>query len=297
MSTLRPEKRTAVVTASFSRDLERCRLLCDSLDANLLGKWRHYILVDHADVGLFKPLESKNRVIVDERDILPRWLRAFNDPFSSDKRRIWLSPFTPPLRGWHVQQLRRLGIGRMLDEDLLFSVDSDVVLVKKFDPVLLWLGENMRFYRRDRAITAEMQEHVAWSKRAGRLLLPDRSEGEPPFHDYINTLIGWRRDTLLALLDHIETVNGVSWARAVARNRRISECTIYGRFVDDVLEGQGHTPDPRALCHVMWGDADKETRLADLSEFVTTMVPGQVGIGVQSFIGHGIEEIRKALLV
>ena len=297
MSAKNPEKRTAVITASYSNDLERCRLLCESLDANLLGKWRHYILVESADVEMFRTLESPRREIVDERDILPRWLRPFNDPISRRHKRVWLSPFTMPLRGWHVQQLRRFGIGRKINEDLLFSADSDVVLVRKFDPVLLWAGDNMRFYRRDFAIDATMKEHVDWSLHAGRVLHLEKTGDAPPFHDYINTLIGWRRDTLLGLLDHVEKVNGMHWARAIARKRLISECTIYGRYVDDVLAGAGHHPDPRALCHVMWNAGENGKKPVDLSNFAATLEPGQVGVGIQSFIGHDVEEIRRSLAI
>lgn len=74
------------------------------------GAAHHYILVEHRDVALFRQLETSRRTVVDERDLLPRWLRAFDDPLSLFRRRVWLSLKTQPLRGWHVQQLRRIAI-------------------------------------------------------------------------------------------------------------------------------------------------------------------------------------------
>ncbi len=288
-------KRTAIVTPSYSGDFERCKLLCESIDVNMLGEWSHYILVESGDMDLFRELDSSRRHIIDEREILPGWLRAFNDPFSGGKRRVWLSPFTPPLRGWHVQQLRTLGIGRLIDEDLILSVDSDVVLVRKFDPVLMWAGDTMRFYRRDNAITAGMEEHVGWCRRAARILKLEDISGPPPFHDYVNTLIGWRRETLNDMLDYIEKVNGTSWVRAIARRRNFSECIIYGRYVDEVLGGAGHRPDPRPLTHVLWGKTGDGETPVGLGDFIAGLNPGQVAIGIQSFIGHDINDIRRLL--
>jgi len=288
--------RTAVITASYAQDFERCRLLCDSLDQRLLGEWTHYILVEARDVGRFSALAGSRRQIVDERDILPAWLRPFPDPVSLGRRRVWLSPFTPPLRGWHVQQLRRLGIGRLLSEETQFSADSDVVLMREFDPASLWRDGDLRLYRRDFATTADLPDHIRWAKAANRLLT-DQPDPGPPYHDYISTLIGWRTDTLKSLLDHIEQRNGFGWARAVARSRAISECTIYGHYVDGVLAGAGHYHSDEALCLVMWnGAAGERTPLQDLDAFIRRMKAYQVGIGIQSFIGYDLADIRKLVL-
>lgn len=288
--------RTAVITASYAQDFERCRLLCDSLDQRLLGDWTHYILVEHSDVPRFSGLAGTRRHIIDERDILPRWLRPFPDPVSLGRRRVWLSPFTPPLRGWHVQQLRRLGIGRMLSEETLFSADSDVVLMREFDPATLWRNTDLRLYRRDFATTADMPDHCNWANATNRLLSGLTDNG-PPYHDYINTLIGWRTDTLKSLLDHIEQKNGISWARAVARSRAISECTIYGTYADRVLGGVGHYHSDEALCLVMWnGQADDRTPIQDLGHFIHGMKAHQIGIGIQSFIGYNLADIRRLVL-
>ncbi|MFZ1680090.1 MAG: DUF6492 family protein, partial [Rhizobiaceae bacterium] len=71
---------TAIVTASYAPDLQRCRLLCDSIDRHVTGFERHYILVAAHDMKAFAALASPRRVIVDERDLLPGWLRPLLDP-------------------------------------------------------------------------------------------------------------------------------------------------------------------------------------------------------------------------
>ena len=286
---------TAVITASYAADFERCRLLSDSLDRRLEGEWCHYILVEAADVEQFSALKGPRRVVVDEREILPSWLRPFPDPLSLGRRRVWLSPFTPPLRGWHVQQLRRLGMGRLLSEQTIFSADSDVVLMRNFDPATLWRDGDLRLYRRDNGITADLPKHCQWGRRTQRLLgipvLP-----KPPYHDYINTLIGWRTDTLKSLLDRLEEQNSTGWVHAVARNRAISECTLYGAYADSVLSGAGHFHSDEALCRVMWNGQVDSAPQKNLKAFVGGMEAYQIGIGIQSFIGYDLADIRRLVL-
>ena len=72
----------ALVTASYAPDFERCRLLCETIDRHVTGFGRHYILVESRDVALFRQLENARRIVVDERDLLPSWLRPFDDPTS-----------------------------------------------------------------------------------------------------------------------------------------------------------------------------------------------------------------------
>lgn len=287
--------RTAVMTASHAADYERCRLLCDSMDARLKGNWNHYILVEQRDVARFKTLQDTRRHIIDEREILPDWLRPYPDPLAFGRRRIWLGPHAVPLRGWHVQQLRRLGMGRLVEEDTIFSADSDVALVRDFDPAELWQQNRLRLYRRDNAMPLERADHRSWVKRADSLLGQPQQSGSRPCHDYINTLIGWRTDTLAALLDRIEDVSGTNWMRAVAASRAMSECTLYGRFVDDCLHGEGHVHSADALCHVMWF-ASGQGYQPDLRAFVRQLEPHQVGIGIQSFIGFELGDVREIVL-
>lgn len=282
---------TAVMTASYVGDFDRCALLCESLDRFMQGQWHHYLLVEPRDVAIFKPLEGPRRTVVSETDLFPRWLRSFPDPTAFGRRRLWLSPFSVPLRGWHAQQIRRLALARHIDAEMLLSIDSDVIMVRPFDPASMWSGGRMQMYRIDAGISDTMSEHHAWLAHAGHLLgLPATVT---PAHDYINTFIGWRVDTARALLDHIEATTGRNWVRAVVSSRAISECTIYGRFVDEVLEGVGHAPSGKSLCHMLWFRHTYPETLEGLEQFICAMEPDQVAVGVQSFVQHPIAEIRR----
>lgn len=291
-SPLRQTPTAAIVTASYAPDFERCRLLCETLDRHVAGAAHHYILVEHRDVRLFRQLETGRRTVVDERELLPRWLHAFDDPLSLFRRRVWLSLKTQPLRGWHVQQLRRIAISAHAGEDVLIFCDSDVAFLKPFDCGAFWRDGKVRLFRRDGVLAHEgHEEHRIWSRNAGSALGIDPSRTS--IHDYISTLIAWRRDSVLAMCGEIEKVHGRDWVEVVGSARKFSECMIYGRYVDDLLDGAGHFHGSEEFCRVHWtGEAlsDDEFR-----RFVAAMAPEQVAIGMQSFIGTDIGRIRRLI--
>lgn len=285
-------KRAAIVTASYEPDLERCRLLADTIDRHVSGHAHHYILVASHDVAAFRALEGRHRTIVDERDLLPSWLHSFPDPLGRARKRLWLSLRTMPLRGWHVQQLRRIAIAGHVSEDALVYCDSDVAFLRPFDCTSLWRGGELRLFRREDGLEHEgLDEQRLWSKNAGATLgLPG---GMRSRHDYIATLIAWRRDAALGMCHRIEQVSGRDWVASIASNRHFSECMLYGRYVDEVIGGEGHFHDAHELCRVYWtGPALSDETFRD---FVAGMQPDQVAIGVQSFIGTDIARIRRLL--
>jgi hypothetical protein len=282
----------AVVTASYAPDFERCRLLCETLDRHVTGLARHYILVEHRDMALFRQLENSRRTVVDERDLLPRRLYAFDDPFSLFRRRIWLSLKTMPLRGWHVQQLRRIAIAAHAREDVLIFCDSDVAFLKPFDCSAFWRDGRVRLFRRDGVLSGDgHDEHRIWSRNAGSVLGIDASRAST--HDYISTVIAWRRETVRAMCARMEKIHGRNWVEVIGSERKFSECMIYGRYVDDVLDGAGHFHGSEEFCRVHWtGEALSGD---EFRRFVAAMAPEQVAIGMQSFIGTDIGRIRRLI--
>ena len=287
---IRPHPATAIVTASYAPDLERCRLLCETIDARVTGFTRHYILVEQDDVELFRQFEGPNRVVVNERDLLPGWLRSFRDPTSGFRRRIWLSSRTMPLRGWHVQQLRRIAIALQAPEEAFVYCDSDVAFVRPFDCGAFWREGELRLFRRENALDGRPAgEQHDWSAHAGRILGIASPEISP--HDYIATLIAWRRDSTLAMCDRIEEVTGRHWVAGIASRRMFSECMIYGRHAAEVAGMKGHHLSSEELCRVYWtGPSMSEI---DMQAFLDNLAPHQVAVGMQSFIGNDVGTIRR----
>ncbi|PYE90340.1 DUF6492 family protein [Phyllobacterium leguminum] len=285
--------KTAIVTASYARDFERCRLLCESIDRFVTGAEKHYLLVAGHDVALFRRLAGHTREVIDERDLLPSWLHNIPDPTAFFRRRVWLSTHTPPLHGWHVQQLRRIAIAEKVQETAFLYCDSDVAFLKPFALSSLWRGEALRLYRRDGALPLDSGlGHEKWHANAGfALALPPQLSAP---HEYISNMVHWRRDAVTSMIGHIEQSHGRHWVEAIAARRHFSECLLYGRYIDEALGGRGHFHDDVPLCRTYWfapAPTDEEFRA-----FVADMAPEQVAVAVQSFIGVDTDHIRRLIM-
>jgi hypothetical protein len=285
----------AIATPSYAGDVERCRLLCASIDRFVAGHAMHYILVEDRDAPLFADFAGPKRRIIAESALLPPWLKSWPDPFSLGRRRVWtslgaLARGVKPLRGWHAQQLRKLALAQAAGEDVFLFADSDMMFLRPFDVGSAVTAEGVRLYVKPAGIDAGMSEHVGWCEAAARLLgLPSPALPSP---DYINNLVTWRRDVALAMLDHVEAVAGRDWVTAIASQRSFSEYMIYGYFAERVrgLGAAGHVADGHELCKVYWGGDAAE--LTTLRSFEEVLGDGQVAVGVQSFIGQPVARLR-----
>lgn len=285
----------AIATPSYAGDLQRCVLLCASIDRFVTGHAMHYLLIEDRDAELFRHLEGPRRRIIVESELLPRWLSSWSDPLSLGRRRIWTSPGAlargvPPLRGWHAQQLRKMALPRHVPEDVLLFADSDVIFLKPFAMGLLCGPQVTRLFRAPGAIDADMAEHVHWHRTTAAMI--DRPMPELPAPDYVTHLATWRSANALALTAHIEAVTGRDWVSAVSRHRRFSEYIIYGRFIDAVLtpEQSGHAMVDWGLARSFWSQADIATH--GLHSLQDQLGQGQVAVGVQSFLGEPVEKLR-----
>jgi len=286
------DRSIAIITPSYAADYDRCVLLCDSMDAQVSGVEDHYILVDDEDYKMFLPLAGAHRHIINECDILPDWLHVVRGGFGSSARKVWYSTRTLPMRGWHVQQLRRIAIAAHIDHAALLYCDSDMFFVRRFDAQMLWQGDDLRLYRKPMGISSEMSEHRKWLDMAYKI--HGLSAPIFPHDDYINNLVSWRRETVLAMCQHIEDISGRSWITTIARSRTFSECLIYGCYVDSgILEKPRHWHGDIGLCLTYW-DGDALDRIS-LTQFVDQMDPRQFAVGIQSFTNTDTDMLRQFL--
>ena len=158
------------------------------------------------------------------------WLHAFRDPLSLMRRHIWLSFRTPPLRGWHVQQMRRIAIAEMAEEDVLVFCDSDVFFVRPF--------ELCRASRRRRACLLQKDRrhrgrHAGDPFPMGRECGAGAGPRPAPlpyarlYRDAYRLAPGHRSRHVPP---HRKPSSGAIGQPAIAARRHFSECILYGRY-------------------------------------------------------------------
>lgn len=285
-------KTNAIVTASYGPDFERCRLLCETIDAHAKGYTKHYILVDNKDVALFTTLAGPKRVIVSDKQLLPWWLFRVPGAVVPGGKAMWVSPRTVPMRGWHMQQLRRIAVAHYVEEDALFFCDSDTAFIKEFDLETLWQGDALRLFCEPNAAKTALSDHVTWLDHAAHTI---KSEAVKMLdNNYVRTFIAWRRDVVVSMCEHIEASHKAHWIVPIATSRKFSECTLYGAFADTVTNTELHWHDKRDFCAMHW--FDPAPNADQLHEMIDQMADYEVGFGVQSFIPVNIEMFRTIAL-
>lgn len=267
--------RLAVVTPSFGPDFELCADLHRSVLAHSPDSVHHHIVVPRRDLETFAQLRDARTHIHDEGDFLPRsFVPVPGMKYSVNLRR----PF-PPLRGWIIQQILKLSFAARAEADVVVLVDSDIEFVRPFGPETFVQDGVVRFFRVPGEIDERLPRHVTWHHTARTLLgLPP---AQPPFTDYISSLLAWDPVILRQLLARIETVTGKPWASAIGAQLHFSEWTLYGVFLDEVLGGPAasFTADhPR--CHNYWGEEPLDKSSAEA--FVNELRPDDIAVMISA---------------
>jgi hypothetical protein len=273
------------ITPSYAPDFERCRLLCESIEKFVSPKIPHYIIVDQRDLALFRKLQNSYTSVITKESILPWWI--WRIPFLKNS---WFTLKTPPIRGWLLQQLIKIGIAHHINEDILIFVDSDVAFIRSFQVDSIICNGQVRIFSNPESIFSYMETHQKWYDTAAELI---GIEPIPfPATDYIVQLAIWRRNNVLKLCDHLEKVSGKSWIETLGSVWNLSEYVLYGLFVESILKEQsGHYYDPQDLCHPYW--RDQPLSELELQQFFDQIQPHHVAIMISAKAGMSVQQYQE----
>lgn len=282
----------AIITPSYRGDLERCRILCRSMDAFVTGEWHHYIIVESTDFAIFKNLGTPRRTILLMESILPAWLHHLASPSLFRNRSLWFGFRTGFMIGWQVQQLVKLQMAFNVSDAGLLYCDSDIFFIRPFNVASLQSNGRFRFYRTDQSFSLDTAPNESYVVSAARQL--GLANNPFPCPSYVDNIVAWHRDTAMALCRHIEKLSGRGWMAALGRHYIISEYSLYGLFADRLLADRSHLQDTaKTLCKTVWrGNA---LTGAELDSFCDSLDPGQVAVGFQSFVGVNTDELLSQL--
>jgi Family of unknown function (DUF6492) len=248
----------AVITPSYAPDFELCRDLNASVLAHTPEPTVHYIITPRRDLALFSALRGPRTQVWPVDQLLPRSLVAV------PRVNAWLNlrrPI-PPVRGWVMQQVVKLQAAAKIEADVLLSVDSDVVFVRPVTAETFRRDGRICLYRKETAVDERLPRHLLWHDVARTLLGVPRAR--PPLPDYIQSPNIWDRRTVLALQDRIQQITGRSWVHAFAAQPHVSECTLYGVFVDEVPGEHSQVARVESMnCHNYWGHSPLDLDAAE----------------------------------
>jgi hypothetical protein len=272
----------AIVTPTYLPDLTRCELLAESLD-RVAPHVPHYLIVDRRDRRAFSHLEHGRRRLIESEAILGNWILRM-----PGRKGLWLSLKAPPVRGWIIQQILKIGIAGAIPERTLVFCDSDTAFIRPFvrDDLLV----NGKIGLLDVAFNNDNSRK--WTATARRLLGLSPNDGG--YRNHVGNMICWNRETINAMQRRIETTTGMNWQLALARTPRFSEYMIYGVFVREVLgyNEVDHAPSAVPLVKPSWGvalttDTAINAFFADFdSRTVAVMIHSKDGIDPVRYRAH-----------
>lgn len=278
----------ALVTPSFRLDVDRCALLVRTAERWISPHVTHYLIVDHRDLALFRPLASgRTRLLVVE-DIVPWWIRRI-----PGVRRFWWSWRSKPIKNWILQQIVKLSVPDVVSEDVLLYVDSDVFFTRPFDP---------REAERDGKVplfvetgqTGMVPHNDPWHAVAAKMLgIPVEQTYDTNF---IGNVICWRRSNVPKLRDRIARTANCDWQLALSTQDKFSEYILYGLYAQRVLgSDSGHYDDSLERTLTYWNRPPLSLR--ELSELRGQLKPHHHSVMISSKSCTPVEDIRRTFLV
>jgi Family of unknown function (DUF6492) len=292
----------AVITPSYRNDWPLFSDLHESVLRHTPDSVRHYVIVPHADEGLFAQAAGPRCVVLTEESLYPRHYRSVpaanrvlhmlpGIPASARIAAVNLRRPLRPIRGWVMQQALKMEACRRVDADALLLLDSDVVLVRPVDTAALSQDGRIRLYRRPAAVDARLPQHMQWHEVSRKLLgLPPPRFPAP---DYVSSLSAWDPGVLRAMLARIEHVTGRHWMDAVTAQPSFSEWTLYGVFAEEFMPDVAGATTESSLCHSYWKAVPLTAQGA--AEFVAGIGPQDIAILIQSKSRTPMAVRREAL--
>ena len=227
------------------------------------------------DLKLFGRLASARTHIRCDADLLPRaFVRV---PFSNITVNL-RRPF-PPVRGWIQQQVIKLAAVAASEDDVVLIADSDVEFVRRFTAEMFVRDGKVRFFCKPNQVDKRLPRHMTWHRVARALLgLPP---AEPPYPDYISSLIAWDPMIVRRMLARVAATTGRPWPTAIAGQLDFSECVLHGVYVDEVAATPANSfvsDDP--LCRVYWEQTP--LNMDDAARFIRSVRPTDIAVVLQS---------------
>jgi hypothetical protein len=284
----------SLVTPTYIRDLALVRNLCASVDKFVSSDIPHILVVPAGDRSSFSDLQSARRRVITQESVIPWYFRRIPTPkrlvipglVNRPIREGWLSP-VGLLSGWLIaNSIVKIAAPSYCDTDIIVLTDSDMEIIRPIDASTFEIDGKVPLHAKK-----VPPIHESWHRSAAKLLgLPPRDYFGA---DFIGHLVSWKRENVILLQKHIESVTRLPWQLAIVWRRDVAETILYGVYCQEVLgEKSGHVFF-EGFTHSYWGGAWQDRNSWD--KFIDGFSENSLAVLIQSTVPVGIEERRRVL--
>lgn len=256
----------AFFTPSYSGDAERAVLLRRSIERHCDDQAKHFLAVPRHEISLFKAkLGNDSSIIyVAQEDLVeaifyPKFLYRVTNHFLPSQS--WRFESWAGRPGWIIQQIAKMQACQLIPDGAIIFLDSDVIFYRKFDFSTLGIKPESRTLIK---ITPQ-EESAKHRKRIARAREMLKLPAGPTEHNYMGSPVIWYADWSRALQEHITAQHTKPWQQVLYEARFISEYSLYGVFVEEVLKPTNLLLRTTPYYRIVWDDLSLRQFKADLS--------------------------------
>lgn len=251
--------RASFFTPSYIGDLERAIWMRRSIRAFFRGKADHIMAVPHRDLPDFRKHlgHEPDLTLVAQEELVDRCF--YPDRLHQLIARIapgqlWRFDKHAGRPGWITQQIVKLNSPSLVQDGAIIFVDSDLFFFKPFDLDTLGISHGRILVRRmPKSEGAQHPHHIVKAREV--LSLPNGLGTE---HAYMASPAIWYTDWVRQLHRYMEQRAGKPWQQTLYDAGHISEYTLYGVYLEEVLKPAGLTIRDRRFNLMAW---DRESFL------------------------------------
>lgn len=291
------------ITPSYRPDLDRLYYQRESIRRYCLEDVSHLVLVPKEDYALFKRKFSSDPLVevliqndyVDARFYPSFWYGIIRKFFKNYSWRFSKYSGRP---GWIIQQIVKLSAPDITDESVILLTDSDSIFFREFgrNDFVLESGAGVLIKRSFSGDSSPFRKHVVNSRKL--LGLPDGDCGM----GYMSVPMVWQRNWVVALRDYIENMYSRSWQEVLYGEKQLSEYTLYGLFVEEILAPRDISIRPKPYNFGIW-NPDQVDSISDNLERIRSLAQknsseldfSPLCFTIQSWLGLSSAEYAKVL--
>jgi hypothetical protein len=286
-------KQMLFFTPSYRNDLDRLLLMRKSMRKYYQGNGRHIIAVPDEDLKLFsKALLGDSCELIAQNDLViseyfPNIVyKAISNLVPGQ---AWRFNKFAGKGGWIIQQIAKLASFELASEGPIIILDSDLFFVRPFGNADL-LTERGRLLVRILPDTesGKHRKHIANARRF--LGLPEGGTE----HHYMSCPAVLHAEWLKELMHYVEARFNKPWQQALLEEQTMSEYSIYGVFVEEILKPSDLIIRETSFNHMLWDDASYNRFIVD-PETEISRNPEKVCVVVQSALKIPAQEYRRNL--